>query len=172
MCRNNYSISLAYAPLLALALLLAGCSNPAVNVSEIFNHHQCQSLRSGFVQVGLTELPQIRGVRLLAPPSDEAPASPPTSSGSDDADDADVLLFAISRGSQPTPGYGFELTEARSNGDEVELRYVWQVPPPDAVLAQVITSPCSVVQLSPASAVTAVSAWLDDDLVGRIELGR
>ena len=71
------------------------------------------------------------------PPAHASPAHTPT----------DLLLVAVSRGQQPTPGYGFELLEGTLKGDAVTVRLGWNRPAADAVLAQVITHPCIVIGL-------------------------
>ena len=145
-------------------LSLIGCGAEPVNITEVLNHSQCNHLRTGLSQIEFADLARIRGTRLLTSPG--AAPEPATGVGAE----LGVLLFAVSKGSQPTPGYRFELMGVQAQGTEVELRYAWLVPLEEAVLAQVVTSPCSVVQLPDQPQVSAVSAWLDGQELGRIEL--
>lgn len=147
---------------MAAVLLAAGCqSTTPIAVVELFSHGQCQGLSKGIRQIEFADLARIRNVQMLTSSQDKAvetTAAP------------EVLLFAISNGNQPTTGYGLELTVAKATNAEVELRYRWRTPAPDAVLAQVMTSPCSVIQLEAHPQLTAVSAWLDDTLLGKIDI--
>ena len=144
--------------LLLIPLIAAGCqSSPPVEVSEILNHGVCQTLRKGLTVVEYDRLADIRGARLLNTPP--KPADPPGGT-----------LLAVSNGSQPTPGYAFELREARADGSTLVLEYNWIVPPPDAVLAQMVTSPCSVVSIVNAGNARSVAALLDGAELGRVEL--
>lgn len=146
---------------------VASCAGEPVHVTEVLNHGQCSKLRTGLTRVAETDLPEIRGVRLLHEPTSPTNAAPQLQAA---IPSSEPLLVASSNGSQPTPGYAFALREARAEDKEVQLKYTWIVPAQDAMLAQVVTSPCSVVHIDNAVQVTAVSAWLDDTLLGRIEL--
>jgi hypothetical protein len=103
----------------------------------------------------------VRGARLLAAPSE--PVAPAEST-------QEVLLVAVFNGEQPTPGYGFELSEAFVEADQVVLNYRWLTPSPGAVMAQMITSPCSVIQINDAEGITSVSALIDGVELGRLAL--
>ena len=153
---------------------LTGCSHPTVSVSEVLNHARCSGLARGIEEIQIHDLAKVRGVQMLA-----APAKADSSAKEQPTRDADApgRLFAVSNGEQPTPGYGFELLEAVAVKEEIQLRYTWRTPAKDAVLAQVITSPCSVVALTPESTtelpmpqISAVSAWLHDELLGRVAI--
>lgn len=120
----------------ALAAALSACGERHdVSLVEVLNHDQCRMPRAGVEVVGIDDVARIRGGRLLTAP-EESNTTP-----------ADLLLIAVSKGQQPTPGYGFELLEGTMKGDEVTVRLAWTEPPPDAVLAQVITHPCIVLGL-------------------------
>jgi hypothetical protein len=150
-----------------LALGLLGCSGPEVNITEVLNHGQCRNLDEGFQQISMQALPGIRGARLLKldPLSD-----PPTDATITSTANSNFLLFAISKGPQPTAGYQFELMTAEAEGLVVKLDYAWRAPEPGSMVAQVRTTPCSVVQLETSSKVEAVSAWLDGAAFGRVDL--
>lgn len=85
----------------------------------------------------------MRGARLLLEPD----ATEPDLQG-----DASRVLVVISRGPQPTPGYGLELLGASQEGTDIHLQYAWTEPDDHTMLAQVITHPCSVVELDDATA--------------------
>lgn len=148
------------------ALLTGGCQQTPVEVSEVLNHGMCQTLRTGLTVISQDELPDIRGARLLNAPANDGRQG---KDGGADAADEDVLI-AVSNGSQPTPGYAFKLEAAEARGDEIILKYSWMQPAPDAVLAQVVTSPCSVVRLVNAGRAASVSARLDGTELGRAKL--
>ncbi len=144
-----------------LAALAACQQQPPVEVSEVLNHSICQKLRTGLTIVEEARLPTIRGTRMLNAPAPSPPANP--------ADSGDVLI-AVSNGSQPTPGYAFKLEAASAEDNEIVLSYLWITPAEDAVLAQMVTSPCSVVRIAHAGRAHAVSATLDGRDIGRVVL--
>ena len=145
----------------SLAALSACQQQAPVEVSEVLNHSTCQKLRTGLTIVEETRLATIRGTRMLNAP---APAR-----AAEQADPDDVLI-AVSNGSQPTPGYAFKLETASAEDNEIVLNYQWITPAADAVLAQVVTSPCSVVRIVHAGRARAVSARLDGREIGRVNL--
>lgn len=59
------------------------------------------------------------------------------------------LALVVAMGQRPTAGYGvaMQAAEARLDGAVLELSVVWQEPPPDAMVAQVVTHPCLWVRL-------------------------
>jgi hypothetical protein len=124
--------------LLAVLLMAAfGCTRTTdIEALEVLNYGQCTGVAAGLSLVDYADLPGIRGGALLTPADDAATGL-----------DTSVALVAISRGPQPTPGYGFTLLAATSKGGIAELRVNWYQPPADAVMAQVITDPCLVVAL-------------------------
>ncbi len=161
--------TLGVALILSMALpLAAGCTNPAaVEVTEVLNHSLCKTLRKGVTQVAFEDLANIRGSQLLS----TSEGSPTTAStGVVQENLQDMVLVAISNGPQPTPGYGFELESVGGDSTEVLLQYRWLTPAPDAVMVQMVTSPCSVVQLRSTPSPTAVSAWLNGALLGKLAL--
>ena len=56
-------------------------------------------------------------------------------------DFARLLVVGVFLGTRPTAGFDVEVTGATIRGDEAVVRFVEQRPAPDAVLAQVVTSP-------------------------------
>jgi len=148
--------------LLASGFGLFGCSGAPVNVTEVLNHAQCHALDKGFALVNMSELPRIRGARLLTLP--EAPRH------EQNVVAAKFSLVAIFNGNQPTTGYQFELLSATAHGLEVRLNYAWQTPPRSSMQAQMITAPCSVVQIDHGNQDVTVSAWVDGSEFGSLEL--
>ena len=149
-----------------LACILAfctSCGGPSINVTEVLNHSLCKSLPQGISRVEFANLAKIRGTKLLNPAGE-------SSADTTTAPLRDVILVAVSNGPQPTPGYGFELQSVDGSTAEVRLLYHWLEPAPDAVMAQMVTSPCSVVQIQSARPPTAVSAWLDGRLLDELVL--
>lgn len=154
-----------------LSTLMTGCVQPNVDISEVLNHNRCQKLRKGIKQVPLKDLARIRGVDFLG---STRPDDFQTVTAQEEVI-ASPLLFAISNGSQPTPGYAFKLRQVQANKQDIEIHYSWITPAPDAVMAQVTTHPCSVIQITTDSTqtrseVASVSAWLDGTLLGRTDI--
>lgn len=154
--------------LVSLAWILSGCqASTPITAVELFSHANCNGVSKGIQQIQFADLAAIRNVQMLTSPApqsaDQATADPQLE---------DVLLFVISNGNQPTPGYGFDLTATEATSSEITLRYRWRTPPADAVLAQVITSPCTVIQLDAHPDLTTINAWLDDSLLGKVELSQ
>jgi len=144
-----------------ICLCLSACASSDISVTEVMNHSLCNNLTSGVQRIAFEDLASVRGARLLAPPSE--PVVPVESA-------QDVLLVAVFNGEQPTPGYGFELQEAFVEADHVVLNYRWHAPSPGAVMAQMVTSPCSVIQINDAEGITSVSALIDGVELGRLTL--
>ena len=145
---------------------MSGCqAGTPIRAVELFSHANCNGVTKGIQQIQFADLAGIRNVQMLTSPRSGRAHEP-----SPDTQAEDVLLFVISNGNQPTPGYGFDLEKTDATSNEVELRYRWRTPAADASLAQVMTSPCTVVQLDAHPDLTAVSAWLDDTLLGRVTL--
>ena len=124
--------------MLSAALLLGACSSAQlVETVTVLNHNNCVNVAAGITESSLAELRTLRRSRLLPPP-DDAPLKP-----EDDLPDLETTrVYVVSKGPQPTPGYGLELEQARLQGNTLTLAFNWQTPPDDAVLAQVLTHPC------------------------------
>ena len=65
------------------------------------------------------------------------------------------MVVGVFLGSRPTPGYGVTIVSASEEGNVLRVRYRETSPPPDAILAQVITFPYQIVAI-PKSAATDV----------------
>jgi hypothetical protein len=128
--------------LAALLLAASGCaSDGGLQATTVLDHDQCHHLEPGLTRVDWDTVAAIRGSTLLGmtrPPEQQSTGQDP-------------LLVALSRGQQPTPGYGFTLEGAHRQGDMAVIEVRWRTPAGDALLPQVITHPCLVVGLSGAA---------------------
>ena len=144
-------------PLTLLALGMAGCAGPTpIEAVAVLQHGQCQSVDAGVTRVDYADLARIRGSNLLSLSKPEGEET------------TDLLLVAISRGQQPTAGYALSLDSAFAEGTTALIRVIWDSPPADAVLAQVITHPCLVVGLPSASFSKVRVVDQDLDELGRL----
>jgi protease stability complex PrcB-like protein len=57
------------------------------------------------------------------------------------------IVAAIFMGGRPTAGYDIDVTAVRRDGDGTIVEYRERTPPPDAITAQVLTSPFVIVAL-------------------------
>ncbi len=59
-------------------------------------------------------------------------------------------VIVISMGQKPTPGYTVEVVagSAMLQGETLKISSIWQQPAEDAILAQVLTSPCVAIMVS------------------------
>jgi hypothetical protein len=71
--------------------------------------------------------------------------------------DDSVLLVALSKGTQPTAGYGFALLSATRRGSVAQLTVDWREPASGAAQGRRPTHPCLVVGL-PRAGLTRVEA--------------
>jgi len=56
-------------------------------------------------------------------------------------------VLTIGAGEKPTPGYSVELTEQTRKRDSLTVEYTINGPQPGAIMAQMLTSPCSHISL-------------------------
>ena len=166
--------------LLSALTVLSTCSQPdRVMVNEVLNHHQCAKVKAGVAQVDKAQIAGIRGAtQVMVADVAQTPtrnktlmATDPTGEGVP-AEAPSELFVAVSRGRQPTTGYALKLLRAGAKGRTVTLDYEWQQPGPDSMQAQVITSPCSVVQLSFDTGVEAVAATMNGEAFATLELAQ
>ncbi|MEM9621285.1 MAG: protease complex subunit PrcB family protein [Pseudomonadota bacterium] len=155
------------------AIVLGGCQDQKPVVTEVLNYQQCRNLADGITQISLQQLAAVRGTRLLQTPgaeSEQVVQTPPH-----------VRLFSIYQGPQPNSGYKLQLESAEMLETTVRLNYRLQKPAPDTITAQVVTQPCSVVQIdfapeaadrtsadSVAPDYGTVSAWVDGVNIGTV----
>lgn len=160
-------------PLLILPVItvaLAACNHQQPVISEIMNYQQCRNVAEGIQQITLQQLAGIRGSRLLQP-ADETRHDPLTTPGT---------LFSIYAGSQPNSGYALILEQAYLEKGEVQLHYRLQTPAAGTITAQVVTRPCSVIQIDSASGADEnaeptydrVVVWLDNKKIGEAAVSR
>lgn len=122
-----------------LALGSVGCAAGAsLEASSVLSYDQCRGIDVGLTRVDFADVAGIRGGTLLnltrPDPEPEAP-------------DEDLVLVAISRGQQSTPGYAMTLDSALRRDATALITVNWTTPESGAVLAQVVTHPCLVVAL-------------------------
>lgn len=132
---------------LLAALLLGGCAGEqGLSATTVLSYDQCQGIDAGVTRVDYAQVAGIRGSTLLDM------SRPEPAAGNDG-----LLLIAISRGRQPTPGYSFTLEDARRRNGTAVVSLGWRTPESGAVLPQVLTHPCLVVGL-PRSGIERVEA--------------
>ncbi len=121
--------------------VLAGCAGCAagasLEASSVLSYDQCRGIDVGLTQVDFADVAGIRGGTLLNMTRPE-----PAPEGEED-----LLLVAISRGPQPTPGYAITLDRALRRDSTAQITVTWTTPESGAVLAEVMTHPCLVVAL-------------------------
>lgn len=119
---------------LVFGLVAAGCEvERPINASTVLHHDHCHGLTAGVTQVAWADVDALRQGNVLGAAADTG------------SRDEDLLLFAISRGEQPTAGYQLRLEATHREPGTAVLDVHWTTPPADAVVAQVITHPCLVV---------------------------
>jgi hypothetical protein len=144
-----------------LLLCLGGCtSGNELAATEVLNNTNCKGAETGLRKVGYAQVAALRGSTLLSMSSPD----------STDTAAPGLLLFALSKGRQPTPGYSFSLLDARLKDGKAELTLRWHSPEPESIQAQVITYPCIVIGVEQAdySIVRAVDE--NGDLLGELRL--
>ncbi|MFO7642228.1 MAG: protease complex subunit PrcB family protein [Candidatus Competibacteraceae bacterium] len=137
---------------LMILLMSAGCAQPepganaTLPVQSSYSDSQCVGLERPTVmwiadaETWRSWYGRITSTRLPAPP-------PPAVDFSREG----VLLLAM--GSRSTAGYGLSLAEGAATVRDgvLTVRVDWGEPPPGALLAQVMTSPCLLVKMPAAS---------------------
>jgi hypothetical protein len=120
---------------LVFALLAAGCEvERPFDATTVLSDEHCHGLAAGVTQIAWTDVDALRQGNMLG--------DPPAGGG---ARDEDLLLFAISRGEQPTGGFVMRLEATRREPGAAVIDIHWAMPAPDVMVAQVITHPCLVV---------------------------
>jgi hypothetical protein len=121
-----------------VGVLFGACaSRTELAAIEILNRANCEHAQNGLALVSYHEIAALRGSTLIGITEPE-PSAPP-----------DILLLSISRGPQPTAGYGLVLRDALLEEGIATLHVEWRTPDADSAQAQMITSPCLVVGLEP-----------------------
>ena len=116
----------------ALAIAVAGCADAdRIDVTTVLSHGNCQASDTGVKEIDYATLAAYRGTRLL---------------DMTESAESEVHLVAIVPGEYPTPGYSLAIDgEPTIKGGELTVAVKVNKPPPDAILAQMITRPCIVV---------------------------
>jgi len=121
---------------LLCAGLCAGCSaRDPIPAATLLNHGNCTITEPGIRLVSYEDVAHLRGSKLLNMTTAQVNQGP------------DLILLAISRGRQPSPGYQFDLIDAFIDGHVATIELRWVVPDDDAVQAQMTTKPCIVIGL-------------------------
>lgn len=111
---------------------LTGCSGNIVEVTEVLNYQSCKTLQSGAAWVDFTRLAEIRGAVI----TEETLSL-----------QKGFHLLAVSKGNQPTTGFGFDLLNSDADKRDLNIRLGWQQPESGGH-AQTLTSPCIVIGIS------------------------
>ena len=126
----------SFRSLLTTAVLLCchGCAEAhRVQIMTVLTNGNCKTTTTGVRLIDYAALAELRGTRLIGM---EAP----------EAAQASLRLIAIVPGEYPTAGYHLTLDHTSVDlADPLTLHVTVAKPPPDAILAQVITHPCLVV---------------------------
>jgi hypothetical protein len=150
---------------LIFLLSLGGCHRGSeLAATEVLNNTNCKGATTGLRKVEFADVAAMRGSTLISLSAPVADAVAGQSAV------PDLLLFSLSKGRQPTPGYAFRLTDARLVDGVAELTLRWVTPEPDSVQPQVITYPCIVVGVEAGdfSQVRAVDE--DGELLGELRI--
>jgi len=144
-----------------IALCLSGCrAGTDLAATEVLNEANCKGAEVGLRKVSYADVAKLRGSTLLA-------MSTPTQT---DTAAPELLLFALSKGRQPTPGYFFHLTDARVSDQVAELTLAWEEPAPERVQAQIVTFPCIVVAVEPGDYSVIRAAQENGELLGELRI--
>ncbi len=131
----------------ALLALIGACTAPSpqstiVEVDTILSSGRCDGQKAGLQWIGQAQLNQLQSRQFLRDPKQPKPAAANTTPA--------FKMLSISHGAQPTSGYKLELHRAEVDGaGSLQVYLQWHTPPADAMLAQVMTTPCLVLQLPP-----------------------
>jgi hypothetical protein len=151
---------IGYTVLLALfAGYLGGCgAQPQLAAIEVLNYANCQGAERGVRQVSYAEVAKLRGSTLLGITT-EASGEPPG-----------VILLAVFKGAQPTPGFSFSLSAASVVQGTAELTVQWHEPEPNTAQAQMMTYPCLVIGIEPGGYSTVRVRESDGTLLGELAI--
>jgi hypothetical protein len=117
-------------------LLCIGCSaRDPIAAAQVLNHGNCTITQAGMQVVSYQDVARLRGSTLLNLTTPRVNQGP------------DLILLAISKGRQPTPGYKFDLIDAFAGDGTATIELGWLVPGEDTVQPQIVTYPCIVVGL-------------------------
>lgn len=143
----------------SLIVLLActACEPPQrLNITEILAYDFCAALEKPVSWVSIEDFNDIRGVTLVG----GAMTKPEQASA----------YLALYNGQHPTAGFGFELTHATLNDGLLALALEWREPLPGDVVAQVLSTPCLILAMTPAELVTRVDVSLNATQFGTLAI--
>ena len=120
---------------LFMACLSSCVERTGLAALEVLNIGNCNGAIAGVHQVSYAQLASFRGSKLLGISTTTSIETP------------ELILLAVYKGPQPTPGYRFSLRDAQLEGTTARLDVQWHTPDPQSVQAQVISSPCMVIGL-------------------------
>ncbi len=147
--------------LLAGCLLLGACDRGVgLAATEVLNNTDCKGAADGIRKVSYADVAGLRGSMLL---SMSAPDTATDQTG-------ELVLISLSKGRQPTPGYGFRLDDVRLRERVATIEFSWFAPAPESAQAQVITYPCLVVGIEPADFDTVRAVDGDGELLGELRI--
>jgi hypothetical protein len=136
-----------------------GCAEAHhVDVMTVLTNGNCQASEVGVRAIDYATLAKFRGTHLIG------------MTESDDATQHPVHLIAIVPAEFPTPGYSIALQgDAALAVDRLTIKVKTDRPPPDAILAQMITHPCLVVGIAD-PVVQHVRVEDDSAVLGEVDL--
>lgn len=109
------------------------------------------------------------GVRLLQNTAEASEATGKTVKTPIDFDRETLLL--VSLGARPTPGYGVTLTKPeQDDGTTFRLPVDYREPPSDAILPQMITTPCTIIAVERVPGLQTLSVPVYGGGNARVEL--
>jgi hypothetical protein len=145
---------------------LIGCDRGLeLAATEVLNNTNCKGAEEGLRKVSYADVARLRGSTLLSMTGSAGTAEPSTAAGK-----TQLLLFAVSQGRQPTPGYFFTLKDARLKDGVAELQLNWQTPDAESVQAQVITYPCIVIGVEAGEFRDVRALDQDGELLGEVRI--
>jgi hypothetical protein len=117
-------------------LFCLGCSarNP-IAAAQLLNHGNCKITQAGISVVSYEDVARLRSSKLLNMTTAQVNQGP------------ELILLAVSKGRQSTPGYRFELADAFVDENTATIELRWVEPIDGVAQPQMITYPCIVVGL-------------------------
>ncbi|MEM7099878.1 MAG: protease complex subunit PrcB family protein [Pseudomonadota bacterium] len=134
--------------IVVIATFVSACAAPAedvvVDVHEVLSYQNCQGVKTGVTTITLADLAQIRGSRLLQSPNQQ----------SKDVTTPDLVsqnktstMYVAFGGKKPTAGHSLFLSSIQQRANTLLVYLQTSTPDPKDLVAQVITTPCVVVEI-------------------------
>jgi hypothetical protein len=144
---------------LLCAGLCAGCSaRDPIPAATLLNHGNCTITEPGIRLVSYEDVARLRGSKLLNMTTAQVNQGP------------DLVLLAISKGRQPSPGYQFDLIDAFIDDHVATIELRWLAPDEDTVQAQMTTQPCIVIGLERGTLTEVRAIDEQANLIGELTL--